>query len=138
MKYQQSFAKAIGEWGCYALCIINIAEQILGYKINPVTAMEEAIEKGYISWNENNYLDPKNFDVDRPDLFLSMLTGLKFTVRKESNILYKPQEGEYIVEKWERNGYGHFARTRDGYNSLQDSKCVKLGTLASLRVFKEM
>ena len=139
MKYDQSFCEAIGKWGCYALCIINIAEEILGYKLDKLKAIEEGIKKGYISWNEQNYQDPKNFDVDQPAMFLSMLTGLRFSIRKEFNdILYKPQKGEYIVERWERNGYGHFARTRDGYNSLQDSKCVTLGKLASLRIFKEI
>jgi len=149
MRYDQSFCKAIGEWGCYALCIINIAEQITGKKIDKLQACEDGIkakfkdakgvEHSVIEFNENNYQDPKNFDVNAPDLFLGMLTGKRFTIRHEYNdILYKPKEGEYIVERWERNGYGHFARTRDGYNSLQDSKCVKLGKLASLRIFKEI
>ena len=138
MKYEQSFMKAIGEWGCYALCIINIAEEVTGLHYNTLQTLEEAIRKGYIKWNENNYYDPANFDVVEPALFLSMLTGTKWSVRKESDILYKPNKDEYIVERWERNGYGHFARTRDGYNSLQDSKCVTLGKLASLRVFKQM
>jgi len=138
MKFEQSFCKAIGEWGCYALCIINIAEEITGLHYNILQKLEEAIRKGYITWNDKNYYDPSNFDVVEPALFLELLTGKKFTVRKESDILYQPKEGEYIVERWERNGYGHFARTRDGYNSLQDSKCVKLGKLASLRIFKEI
>ena len=139
MRYDQSFCEAIGKWGCYALCIINIAEEVLGYKLDKLKAIEEAIERGYISWNEDNYADPKNFDIDQPALMLGMLTGRKFTVRKEFNdILYKPQKDEYIVERWERNGYGHFARTKAGYNSLQDSKCVTLGKLASLRVFKQL
>ena len=138
MKYEQSFCKAIGEWGCYALCIINIAEEVTGLRYNILQKLEEGIDKGYISWNRNNYYDPKNFDVDRPDLFLGMLTGLKWEVRKENDVLYKPKANEYVVERWERNGYGHFARTKVGYNSLQDSKCVTLGKLASLRIFKQI
>ena len=137
MKYEQSFMKAVGEWGCYALCIINIAEEITGCHCDILKELEYGIDKGYIKFNRNNYYDPSNFDVDRPDLFLQMMVGGKWSVRKESNILYKPQKDEYIVERWERNGYGHFARTRNGYNSLQDSKCVTLGTLASLRIFKK-
>ena len=138
MKFPQSFAKAIGEYGCYALCIIDIAERILGYKLDALKAIEEGISKGYIEWHEDNYAHKDNLYIIMPNLFLGMLTGLKFTVRKETDALYKPQKGEYIVERWERNGYGHFARTRDGYNSLQDSKCVTLGKLASLRIFKEI
>ena len=138
MKYEQSFMKAIGEWGCYALCIINIAEEVTGLRYNILQELEEGIDKGYIYFNKNNYQDPKNFDIDEPALFLSMLTGTRWSVRKESDILYKPKKDEYIVERWERNGYGHFARTKAGYNSLQDSKCVTLGKLASLRVFKQL
>ena len=138
MKYEQSFCKAIGDYGCYALCIINIAEEVTGLHFNILQKLEEGIDKGYIYFNKNNYYDPKNFDIDEPALFLSMLTGTRWSVRKETDILYKPKKDEYIVERWERNGYGHFARTRNGYNSLQDSKCVTLGKLASLRVFKQM
>ena len=138
MKYEQSFCKAIGEWGCYALCIINIAEEVTGLRYNILQKLEEGIRKGYISWNEKNYYDPDNFDVNEPALFLAMLTGTRWSVRKETDILYKPKADEYIVERWERNGYGHFARTKAGYNSLQDSKCVTLGKLASLRVFKQL
>lgn len=138
MKYEQSFMKAIGDYGCYALCIINIAEEVTGLRYNILQKLEEGVDKGYIYFNKNNYQDPKNFDIDEPALFLSMLTGTRWSVRKESDILYKPKKDEYIVEKWERNGYGHFARTRAGYNSLQDSKCVTLGKLASLRIFKQL
>lgn len=138
MKYEQSFCKAIGDYGCYALCIINIAEEVTGLHFNILQKLEEGIDKGYIYFNKNNYYDPKNFDVINPDLFLAMLTGTRWSVRKETDILYKPKKDEYIVERWERNGYGHFARTRNGYNSLQDSKCVTLGKLASLRIFKQL
>ena len=138
MKYEQSFMKAIGEWGCYALCIINIAEEITGCHCNVLLEIEEGINKGYISWNKNNYYDPKNLDILRPDLFLQMLVGGKWEVREENDIMYKCKDNEYRVERWERNGYGHFARTREGYNSLQDSKCVKLGKLVSLRIFKKI
>ena len=138
MKYNQSFFKALGEYGCYALCIINIAEQIAGKPYDTIGVLEEAIKKGYIEWHEDNYAHKDNFYVEKPDKFLEMMTGRKWNIRKEYDILYQAKPGEYIVERWERNGYGHFARTRDGYNSLQDSKCVSLGSLASLRVFKEI
>ena len=148
MKYEQSFCKAIGEWGCYALCIINIAEEVTGLRYNILQKLEEGIRAKYrdangvehsvIEFNENNYNDPVNFDVNNPALFLGMLTGTKWSVRHEYDILYKPKADEYIVERWERTGYGHFARTKAGYNSLQDSKCVTLGKLASLRVFKQI
>ena len=136
MKYEQSFCKAVGEWGCYALCIINIAEEITGLHYNTLQKLEEGIAEGYIRFNRDNYYDPANFDVLEPAKFLQMLVGGKWSVRKSDDVLYRPEKDEYIVERWERNGYGHFARTRDGYNSLQDSKCVKLGKLASLRIFK--
>lgn len=138
MKYEQSFMKAVGEWGCYALCIIDIAKEVTGLQYDILGKLVEGIDKDYIKFNWNNYYDPANFDVDYPDRFLEMLTGRKWSVRKESDVMYKCQPGEYRVERWERNGYGHFARTRDGYNSLQDSKCVTLGKLASLRIFKEI
>ena len=138
MKYEQSFCKAIGEYGCYALCIINIAEEITQEKYDKLRMIEIGIERGMIEWHEDNYAHKDNLYVIKPASFLSLLTGRQFTVRKETDILYKPKADEYIVERWERNGYGHFARTRDGYNSLQDSKCVTLGKLASLRVFKQL
>lgn len=137
MKYIQSYCKSIGEYGCYCLCIINIAEEILGKKIDALQAIEDGINKGYIEWHEN-YAHKDNLYVIMPNLFLAMLVGGRWSVRKETDSMYKPQADEYIVERWERNGYGHFARTKVGFNSLQDSKCVSLGRLASLRVFKKV
>ena len=137
MKYEQSFCKAVGEYGCYALCIINIAEEHKGLHYNILKTIEEGIRQGLIEWHEDNYEHKDNLYVKDAAAFLGMITGEKWSLRHEyDNVLYKPKEGEYIVEKWERNGYGHFARTKAGYNSLQDSKCVKLGKLASLRIFK--
>lgn len=139
MKYEQSFCKAIGEYGCYALCIINIAEKVNGRKLITLDALEAGINGGYIEWHEENYAHRDNFYVINPAGFLGILTGKRWSVRKEAeDILYKPGPDEYVVERWERNGYGHFARTRDGYNSLQDSKCVTLGRCASLRIFKKL
>ena len=77
--------------------------------------------------------------VNEKNPYFASSNGMLFN-KDKSKLIACPsgKKDEYVVERWERNGYGHFARTKVGYNSLQDSKCVTLGKLASLRVFKQL
>ena len=134
VKYPQSFCTSIGEYGCYMLCLIDIAEEYTGRHFDMIEVAREGIDKGYIEFHEDNYKNSNNFYVEKPDLFLKMLTGKTWSVRKVFDNNYKPKENEYVIERWARNGYAHFARTWKNFNSLQDSKCVTLGSIESLRV----
>lgn len=135
MEYLQSFYKSAGNYACYALCLINIAEEYLNVKISKDLSLEKGIELGYIYFNKKNYDDTENFYVKDPAKYLQFLTGAKWKVRKEGAD-YKRKTGEYAVEYWSyTNGRtGHFARIYKGFNSLQNSKSVKDGKIVSYRI----
>lgn len=111
----------------------------MGKEISDKTSViENIIKKGYITFNFDNYRDTDNFFVRRPDLILNYLTGKKWEVRKVSASLYKPEDGEYVVEGWGLNNtVGHFARVKShNFNSLQYSANVTHGEIISYRVCK--
>lgn len=138
----QSFLTAAGESACYALCIIKTAERVTGVIKNPLDALVNGIDGGYIKYNWDNPNDPDNFYVSDPagffrNLALSNINNFRVTVRKE-NAGYCPQSNEYIVQCWERQVTGktitHF-RLPD-WDGLHNSQTVKYGKVASVRVFK--
>ena len=138
MRYFQSFCKAIGNYGCYVLCIIDIAEEITGKKFNPIQVMEDCITKGFVYFDKSNYDNKDNFFVKEPHKVLEMLTNRKFTITKESSD-YKAKKDEYVIEFWSTNGLdGHFARINKDFNSLQKSRNVNSGRIHSYRVFREV
>jgi hypothetical protein len=134
----QTFLDAAGDAACYALDIIQIAERELGGEIDPVAALEDGIEHGYIRYDWDNPGADDAWFVDAPHRFLALLTGDEWTVSKEAAD-YRPRPGEHVVERWERQKTGtttsHF-RLPD-WDSLRDSQTVKYGRLVSTRVFRK-
>lgn len=136
MRYFQSFCKAIGNYACYALCIIQLAREINETELDDIASIQKGIKAGYIDFNPADYDSVDNFYVRYPDRYLSMLTGKTFTVTREP-ATYKPRHGDYLVEFWSIDGKtGHFAMTYRGFNSLQKSKNVDNGKIISYRVFR--
>ena len=132
----QTFLAEAGEAACYALAIIKLSRRIEGEFGDPVEDLVAGINHGFIHYNWADPDDNDNFFVTNPEEFLGFLTGRAWTVRKESpDYLAKP--GELIVQRWERQITGqtisHF-RLPD-WDSFVNSKTVKFGKVASLRVF---
>jgi hypothetical protein len=136
-KGTQDFLYEMWEAACYALCIIQMAEDRIMKNIDMLGAIEDAIDAGYIYFNRANHADNNNFFVKDPAAFLSLLTNEKWTVRHEPSS-YVPTAKELVVERWERRRtgqtIGHFKLPY--WDSLDDSQTVKYGTLVSYRVFK--
>jgi len=130
----QTFLAEAGESACYALCLIEIAERVMGSKVYPMAALEDAIERGLIHYGGAG--DDENFFVIRPDVFLSRMTGRPWAIAKAAPD-YAPRSGEWVVDRWERKQTGmvtgHF-RLPD-WDSLEDSQTVKHGKIVSRRVF---
>lgn len=141
MEFFQSFCLSFGKYGCYVLCILNVAEQFNGKKFNAAEILAlvvSAIRKGYVSFDYQDYSNPDNFFVSNPDKLLSLATGEKWTVEKKAPS-YTRVAGDYVVEQWSADGrIKHFARTADGFNSLQKSNCVSNGKIVGLRVFRRI
>ena len=136
-EFTQSFYKSAGAYACYALCLIDVAEQYLGVTLSKDTSLECCIKYEYIYFNKKNYDDPDNFFVKRPEKVLECLTGKRWTVTKQ-DASYKPKPDEFAIEFWSYNDgkTGHFARTKNGFNSLQYSKSVREGKIVSYRICK--
>lgn len=132
----QSFMQSAGEYGCYALSIIKLAEMENGEHIDLIVALESGIDKKYIKFNYDDYNDPDNFYVLYAHKFLSLLTNQVWIMRHE-RADYKPKQGEYIIQRWERattgKTYSHFRLPE--WDSLADSQTVKYGKLVSTRLF---
>lgn len=136
MKYFQSFCKSIGDYGCYLLCLIDVAEEYLGKELDKIDVIEKSIDRGYVTFNRDNYADSDNFYVKEPCEIMKMITGKNWEVRKE-DWFYTPSKGEYVIEFWSINTYqGHFARMHKNFNSLQKSNNVEKGKINSYRVLK--
>lgn len=135
MRYFQSFCKSIGNYACYLLCLIDVAKEYSGKNFDKIEAIQEAIEKDCVYFNEDDYDDPDNFYVRNPAMVLRYLTGKVWIVTKEPAD-YKPKKGDYVIEYWSLNGgkSGHFARIKKGFNSLQNSVNVNKGKIHSYRV----
>jgi len=126
----QSFLYDVGTDGCYALCILQLANA------SP-DRLEEAINKRFIKFNYNDYNDNDNMYVMAPAEMLTWLTGKKWTLTKEA-ANYQVKPSELVVERWERvktgATIGHFRLPT--WDPISDSVTVRLGTLVSKRVFR--
>jgi len=117
----------VGEEGCYLLCIVDIAEEVLKERIDAVVAYLDGIERGFVQ---------ENCLMTNAAGFLEMLTGVKWEKRYES-ATYVKKDGEFEVQKWQRkSGVGtvdHFKR--EIYDPYGDSRTVREGYLESKRIF---
>lgn len=138
----QDFFINAGDAACYVFCLFKLAEREYAKKgINKhfdiVQEIENGIKKSYIYYNFKNGKDEKNFFVNRPDLFLSMLLGGKKVCVRIEGAEYKPMANELCVNYWKRRTpkkvYGHF--TLPDWDSLLDSQTVKYGKIISKRIF---
>lgn len=137
--YSQSFYLAAGNYGCYALQLVNLAREYTGEPLDDTTALLMGIHAAYITFNFADYTNGDNFYVQNPTGFLKLLTGKKWVVRKEDGD-YKLKKGEYAINFWAKTaanaekGVGHF--DTETYHTLQNSQTIAKGKIYSKRVFK--
>jgi hypothetical protein len=131
----QTFFGEAGEAACYALDLINVAEEFLQGEVDPCSALLGGIDRKFIHYSWNDAEDNDNFYVSKPAEFLEYLTGRKWKVVKTIPD-YEPKPGEYVIQRWERTKtgaiIGHFRRPN--WDSLVSSATVRLGTIVSLRI----
>ena len=132
----QSFMQSAGEYGCYALSIIKLAEMENGEHIDVIVALESGIEKGYIRFNYKNYSDPDNFYIEDAAKFLTLLTESVWLLKHIPGYV-RPKDAERVIYRWERKtSKGVISHFRlDDWDSLESSLTVTTGKVASSRVF---
>jgi hypothetical protein len=133
----QTFLSEAGESGCYAICLVKVAEKYKKKELDLIKSLELGIEKRCILYNKKDRNDNDNFYVINPATFLFYLTGKHWNCRKE-NYPYTAKRGEYIIERWERNKTGvitgHF--DMQDFHPIENSLTVQYGKIVSYRVLK--
>lgn len=141
LRYPESVLKSFGNYSCYFLSIMKLAEDFTGSNFDIFTIITicsshyGANGKPWITFNWDNPNDKANFDVNHPDKVFELLTGIKWSVTKEP-VTYKPKHGELVVECWKNGNTTHF-RLKD-WDPIKDSITVKEGKLDSFRVFRRV
>jgi hypothetical protein len=127
---RQKLMKMLGEYGCFFLSIVHIAEEITGKRIDAIATYIDAFERKWID-NEATVLNP--------GAILSALTGGHYTVSKEeANYKTAAHEREVLVFKAK---FTHFV-AGDGtgkvaYDPLGNSNTVATGSVIGKRIFRK-
>lgn len=133
----QILSQELGESGCYALCLLEVACQYLGKKLPVLESIQMGIEKKCIYYNSKNPNDDDNFYVQYPETLLYYWTGKHWKVTKEKAD-YKLQKGEFKINRWERQAtgktIGHF--DCEYFHPIANSVTCKLGKIVSTRICK--
>jgi hypothetical protein len=138
----QKLAKMIGETGCYALCLVKKAQDIVGHPLDVLSLIDVAMQCGFI-------VDDKGLYVKYPDAFMRLCSGIAWSVEKAGSghtlpLETRPKDDGFEVLRYEREvlpgqepahfvlGDGRGAVAWDPYGT---SETISKGKLASKRIF---
>jgi hypothetical protein len=120
--------ETIGREGCYFLCIVRIAEEITGSRIDAVAVYLFAVARQWMD---------KDCYLVQPHRILEHMTGQRWTPIKEDRA-YQVQPGEKEVLRYERTEgrttQAHFVLP--DYDPYGDSLTVRNGRIVSKRIFR--
>jgi hypothetical protein len=128
----QDFIKTIGDEGCYALTLCEIASEYWQRKSgipDVFNNIENGVRAGCIA---------RDMTVLDGAAFLKLLT-LHYWTKEYKDAGYKPQEGDYLIAEWfnKRTGKTHFTlEYPEKWNSLSNSVTVKEGSIRSYRLYR--
>jgi hypothetical protein len=127
MESRQKVMETIGREGCYFLCLVRIAEEITGTRIDAIPVYLHSIDRQWMD---------KDCYLVQPHRILEHMTGTRWSVRKQDKI-YQPEPGEKEVLRYERTvgrvTHAHFVLP--DYDPYGDSLTVRNGRLVSKRIF---
>ena len=121
---QNTLIKKLSDYGCYFLCLCEIAERHTGQPVDIIRTAVKALEEGWIE---------EDFTIQRPTEILKYLTEKSWVCIKSEKESKSPDSYAIQCYKNERTGYTHF-RMED-WDSLKDSVTVKEGKIDSYRIF---
>lgn len=122
----QDLLKWMGTDGCYVLCLLSIAEEVLDKPLDLIDSVKALIANKAVG------TDMYVFDAVQA---LQILTGREVTMSKETTLGYVA-ENQYTVAKYynDRTKYTHFRRR--AYDTLDHSITVAEGGLVEYYVFE--
>ena len=139
IKHLQSIYKMIGNYGCYYLAVIQLAEKITGKDIDPIETLERATLRGYVKVNFDKLDSTDAMYMSNPAGLLSYLTG-QVWANARYDYPVEVKANEYEIQFWAMsktdasNGFGHFVLA-DGEDTLQYSYIHKNGKQYGSRIF---
>jgi hypothetical protein len=125
--------KLLGEEGCYFLCLVHLAEQITGERIDAIPVLLEALDKTLVK---------TDCTVLAAEKVMQLMTGVAW-IKSHEDADYRPTDGQLEVLRFERKTgaatWVHFV-VGDGegsvvYDPLGSSRTVREGTLVAKRIF---
>ena len=126
---RQKIMKVLGESGCYFLSLVELAEEIGQNRIDAVEVYEKATKNGWMD-DEATMMYPASV--------LSFMTGLKFSVEKQSTD-YVTNETDYEILVFQNGNYTHFVLGNGSggvkYDPLGNSNTVRNGAIVGKRIF---
>lgn len=137
----QTLLAELGEAACLALCVCELGKPGIS-EGEALDFILEAIQRGWIDYDENNRDNPDNCFIEHRDELMELVTGQKGWKSTTEAPGYKPKAGERCIECWiwleTRQGktvkHQHFKlRNWDPY---KNSLTIQYGYLHSLRVFR--
>jgi len=135
IRHIQTLCIGVGDGACYALSLFKVAESFLGCEMDVLQCIYNAIEKKIIKFNWGSPKDDVSMYVNNPAEFLQMLTGRKWSVRRE-DATYRHKDREYVINSWglsDREGAPrHFTFGDD--DTLYTSPLRTNGKIISVRV----
>lgn len=122
----QDLLKIVGTDGCYVLCLLSIAEEVLDKPLDLIDSIHALIVNKAIG------TDMYVFDAVQA---LQVLTGREVTMSREASLGYVAPN-QYTVAKYynDRTRYTHFRRRT--YDTLDHSITVAEGGLVEYYVFE--
>jgi hypothetical protein len=120
---RQKIMEEIGKFGCYFLCLVRIAEEETGHRIDAIPFYTIGQRLGYIV---------KECFINDPAKLLGLMTKKRWKVKKESPE-YKAEPSEREVLHYVYR-IGHFVLP--DYDPYGDSETVRKGRLESKRIFE--
>ena len=137
----QRLLSEIGEAGCLALCIVQLARPEASEGA-AVDVLIEAIRRGFVSYDASRPEHPDNLFVRDRDGLFALASGESGWRSRTEGASYRAKGGERVIEAWEweemrehgaRVLRGHFRLP--GWDPLPGSRTVAKGRLAGYRVF---
>lgn len=126
----QTFMEKAGKGACLALCYVKAAK-LDATETELFDILWEANEKGIIDANDDCYVK------DAISLMKLANPNKKYSVTKQT--ISTIQGIELGAVNFENNGYNHWVLVEKGhiiFDSLDDSKCVKLGRVTDARIIR--
>jgi hypothetical protein len=135
----------VGESSGEALCIIQVAEEVLGASFDAsdaVNFLELGVRSAFLFYSHDHPEDPRNFNVLDEEAFLSCLTLKEVSVRYVSDQSeidnFRELDKEYAVQRFLqedfRNRAFYFFR-RPSWNAVVPQAVVKSSRVDKLIVF---